>query len=340
VAPAAHRARRDLEHLGEVFLGQELVISRAGHGRHLAPPVVGPGQGNRERSKLTGAYSADQIDSLPSSLVDAPGRRRSCMRLTKVTITNYRCIDDSGPVEVGDVTCLVGKNESGKTAFLEALRRLNPVDGPGAYDDVMDYPAKGFALYKRIRARQPAKVVRAVFELDDSEVARIEEDFGAGVLRSRVLPISKPFPPGSMTFGVEVNEAVAVRHLTKSLVLPEGRGKTIRQLKNVAKLVEALDAIEAPDPSVAELRQQIASWRAPRLALKLIDDYLDRWLPRFFYFDKLQRPQRQGVDPGAAPPPRRQGARGRRPDHARAGIDGRRPAGGLPRRWQLRAAQA
>jgi hypothetical protein len=127
--------------------------------------------------------------------------------------------------------------------------------------------------------------VRAVFELDDGEVARIEEDFGAGVLRSRVLPISKPYPPGKMTFGVEVNEAVAVRHLTKNLVLPEGRGKTIRQLKTIAKLVEALDTIETPDPSVTELRQQIASWRAPRLALQLIDHYLSPWLPRFFYFD-------------------------------------------------------
>jgi predicted ATP-binding protein involved in virulence len=48
------------------------------------------------------------------------------MRLIQVTATNYRCISDSGPVEIGDVTCLVGKNESGKTAFLQALRRLNP----------------------------------------------------------------------------------------------------------------------------------------------------------------------------------------------------------------------
>lgn len=73
------------------------------------------------------------------------------MCLTQVTITNYRCINDSGPVEIGDVTCLVGKNESGKTAFLQALRMLNPVEGSVAYNDVMDYPAKGFALYKKAR---------------------------------------------------------------------------------------------------------------------------------------------------------------------------------------------
>ncbi len=209
------------------------------------------------------------------------------MRLTKVTVTNYRCINDSGPVEVGDVTCLVGKNESGKTAFLQSLRKLNPVEGPSPYDDVMDYPAKGFARYKKIRAEQPAEVVTAVFELSDHEVDAIERVFGPGVLRERTFTVTKQYPPGGTTFGVEVNEAAAVRHLTQDLVLSEGRGKTIRQLKTIAKLVEALDAIETPHPTVTGLRQQIASWRGEDLTLKLIDDYLGTggWLPRFFYFD-------------------------------------------------------
>jgi AAA ATPase domain len=118
------------------------------------------------------------------------------MRLTKVTITNYRCITDSGPVEIGDVTCLVGKNESGKTAFLQALRRLNPVEGSTTYSDVLDYPAKSFARYKRVRDKQPAKVVTAVFELSDDEVATIEGKFGSGVLRQRTFTVTKHYPPG------------------------------------------------------------------------------------------------------------------------------------------------
>ena len=48
------------------------------------------------------------------------------MKLTKVHIREFQSIQDSTEVEIGDVTCLVGKNESGKTAFLQALRRLNP----------------------------------------------------------------------------------------------------------------------------------------------------------------------------------------------------------------------
>src|SRR5207244_1254088 len=43
------------------------------------------------------------------------------MRLKATHITNYKCIEDSGEFSVEPVTCLVGKNESGKTAILEAL---------------------------------------------------------------------------------------------------------------------------------------------------------------------------------------------------------------------------
>ena len=51
------------------------------------------------------------------------------MKLVSARIQNYRCISDSGEVPVDEaVTCLVGKNESGKTAFLRALHLLNPLN--------------------------------------------------------------------------------------------------------------------------------------------------------------------------------------------------------------------
>ena len=47
------------------------------------------------------------------------------MRLTKVRVQNYRSIEDSGVVDVQpDITALVGKNESGKTAFLRRMGLL------------------------------------------------------------------------------------------------------------------------------------------------------------------------------------------------------------------------
>ena len=51
------------------------------------------------------------------------------MKLIKVRITNFLCTHDSGEFDIDDVICLVGKNQSGKTAILKALYNLNPIDG-------------------------------------------------------------------------------------------------------------------------------------------------------------------------------------------------------------------
>ena len=75
------------------------------------------------------------------------------MRLTRARVTNYRSIDDSGWVSLDNVTCMVGKNESGKTAFLQALRRINPVSETNGAFDLRDFPRKGYVRYKRRQDR-------------------------------------------------------------------------------------------------------------------------------------------------------------------------------------------
>ncbi|MCY3950082.1 MAG: AAA family ATPase [Acidimicrobiaceae bacterium] len=49
------------------------------------------------------------------------------MRLKKARIQNYRSIRDTGWFDVDEAkTILVGPNEAGKTAILEALQRITP----------------------------------------------------------------------------------------------------------------------------------------------------------------------------------------------------------------------
>ena len=43
------------------------------------------------------------------------------MRLTTVEIRNFRCLRDVA-VDLDETTVLIGENNSGKTAFLEAIR--------------------------------------------------------------------------------------------------------------------------------------------------------------------------------------------------------------------------
>ena len=71
------------------------------------------------------------------------------MKLSKVRVTNFRSIEDSGEFEVGQLLCLVGKNEAGKTAIEQALAGLNPHPStPIAYDLERDFPRRFLATTK------------------------------------------------------------------------------------------------------------------------------------------------------------------------------------------------
>lgn len=95
------------------------------------------------------------------------------------------------PVDVSDVTCLVGKNESGKTSILQSLYKLNPIlPEHGNYDVTDEFPRAEVEDYRQeveAKRRDPAEVVSALFELTVSELAPIEQHFGKGVIEKHVF---------------------------------------------------------------------------------------------------------------------------------------------------------
>ena len=106
------------------------------------------------------------------------------MQLTKFRVTNFRSVDDSGWVEVDDVTALIGVNESGKTNLLVPLWKLNPAR-EGEIEPTSDYPK---TMFREIRA-EPGdyRFIEADFETGEhgSEIARLAgiEESSAAVVR-------------------------------------------------------------------------------------------------------------------------------------------------------------
>ena len=96
------------------------------------------------------------------------------MKLKEFRVREFRSIWDSGSVAVDhQVTCLVGKNEAGKTALLTALYRTNPIIAEHAmFDETYDYPKREVEDYRfavENGDRDKAVVVEAVYELEDSD---------------------------------------------------------------------------------------------------------------------------------------------------------------------------
>lgn len=78
------------------------------------------------------------------------------MKLTSVEVSDFKSIRHSNPFAVGQITCLVGKNESGKTSLLQALYKLNPiVQEHGKFDVTDEYPRAEVEEYQqRVEAEE------------------------------------------------------------------------------------------------------------------------------------------------------------------------------------------
>lgn len=100
------------------------------------------------------------------------------MRLTHVRVQNYRCVRDTGWFEVESAkTILVGPNEAGKTAVLEALQQINPPDGVKRFDALRDYPRKLYNADIQSGKRDPSEipVVSARFALEPDDLAELPD---------------------------------------------------------------------------------------------------------------------------------------------------------------------
>ena len=104
------------------------------------------------------------------------------MRLTQVRIQNYRCVRDTGWFNVEQAkTILVGPNEAGKTAVLEALQRINPPNGVREFDPLRDYPRKLYNADIQSGRIDPKSipVASAQFELEPNDLAELPDGLGA-----------------------------------------------------------------------------------------------------------------------------------------------------------------
>ncbi|WP_331760980.1 AAA family ATPase [Streptomyces anulatus] len=206
------------------------------------------------------------------------------MQLIKARITDYRSVEDSAIFDVEeDVTCFVGKNESGKTTLLQALFRLNPVE-PAAFDEVVDFPARKTRDRKKLPADQKIPVVRATFRFDDTEMKTIGEDLGPEAMRSPEFEVVIGYRDDEETFELHYNEAAVVDHLRSALDLPTAAAQAIGDAATIEGLLDALDVLEEPPSAASALADRIRSWRDCDLGLYLIDNYAAPFMPKFVYF--------------------------------------------------------
>jgi predicted ATPase len=208
------------------------------------------------------------------------------MKLSRVQITEFQSIRDSTEFEVGDITCLVGKNEAGKTAVLQAIYRLNPVVGSGTFDVTDDYPRADVEDYRRAvdeGEREPANVVTATFKLEEPELAAIAQDLGDNVVPRAELRLCKGYD-NERRFGLTVNEGALQQLIKKSGLPPESEAK-LAQATNAPEALASLAGVEQTS-AVQQLTAKLNKIKERGLNGYIYDTYLQAPVPKFLYFDE------------------------------------------------------
>ncbi|WP_109036402.1 AAA family ATPase [Streptomyces rubrogriseus] len=222
------------------------------------------------------------------------------MLLQTVEIDAFRNFTNKQSMTVDPgVTCLIGKNESGKTTILKALHRLNPANEPDEFSLTTDYPRRHLARDRRARDLDLVAPVTAVFSLEESDLDALEHQLG-------VRPPVGTRVEASRTYGGELQVGIScsLEHVLELVIQetgiddPDDRELLLHE-QSVSEIAAAAKA------RAKQLREEKKTARAKVLDKVpaelnkyklLLDDALDddqtqdlaNLLPKFFYFSTYE----------------------------------------------------
>jgi predicted ATPase len=210
----------------------------------------------------------------------------AAMKLVRAKVTNFRSAEDTGEFKLDHVTCLVGKNEAGKSAVLTALATLRPHSAtPMKLDKERDYPRRYLTQYAERHGAEQAIAITTWWELDDGDKAYIAERVGAGAVKSKEIRIERRYGEDP-TWSFETDKVKAINHALKDRGFEEAQLAALRSANNYADLAGLLAKLPAATEPQKKLAEQLPKWGSIEGRVKTL---LEQRLPYFMYFSNYDR---------------------------------------------------
>ncbi|MFC7289318.1 AAA family ATPase [Herminiimonas glaciei] len=211
------------------------------------------------------------------------------MKLIKVRVQNYRSIEDSGEFEIGDLTCLVGKNEAGKTALLSAIRGFRPSQD-FEFDETIDYPRRFSTKFDDRHHDGTAEVIRTWWRLEKADIEAVEKHFGPGVINTDVFDAHMGFryDGDKRIWNIGTDSEKALAYLVTKNSLDATERNVLNGIKDGPSADKALSSLSERTPKQESLLQEIKKCRGSRLDLAIIDILAARQ-PKFFFTSHFER---------------------------------------------------
>ena len=207
------------------------------------------------------------------------------MKLQKIRLTKYKCVNDSNEFEVeAKATCLVGKNESGKTTILHALSRLNSYDAAFANYSDLECPRTIMTEFESFADDHP---LWTSWELAPADVAALTHVLGPSAETIQHVVITKNYRNHvAVHFEQNFDEALIAKFLIQKTQLSPEELNPLQSAADVADLLRLIST--RPDPvksAFAEVQRQFTGKKAKDVATAIV---LER-MPKFAYFSEYLR---------------------------------------------------
>lgn len=202
------------------------------------------------------------------------------MELQELRVQNYRCIDDSGWVSIDDLTCLIGKNESGKTAFMQAVEKLNPSYPAGEYTPYDDYPRGEWPAYSDRHDEDPDVVASARFTLAAADLDAVDSAYTEGLLAESTGVVHKDYQ-NERSWDFEFDESVTIEYLLEEYDFSETHESRLREATSLSELPDY--GSDLSGGTYTELQSRLGGEPAAELADEIGANVLAERLPVFRY---------------------------------------------------------
>lgn len=210
------------------------------------------------------------------------------MLLRKVTIHKYKSFLTEQSYEVEpQITRIVGKNESGKTALLEALAKSNYFENNAdfKFDKGLDYPRGELTKVRNVNP--PA--ITCNYELSEEDIACIESAFAQGMILQREFAVTSFYDNSRKTSRLEIDFNIFKEWLISSFGVGDQGKQIIRDVDSFSSLIDAVSqntAIPAMENVAAELKKIKCSAEDFDSALEgyIYNKFIFPEIPKLWYF--------------------------------------------------------
>ena len=215
------------------------------------------------------------------------------INLKKATLHKYKCIENDQSFEVDKyITVLVGMNESGKTAILEALAKTNyfEKDKKFIFNTTHDYPRR--EKKKMEKRGERAKAITCEFEISTDLLLEISEDIGTGVFEQNIIR-EETYYSGKGTVGnITSDYKKFVKQKTKALGISSttlnGKLYKVSNKEELNKLIEEYKdkTIKTSLESLGKYYENKWKWRNNCLNEYIYREHIFPNLPKYLYYDE------------------------------------------------------